>query len=125
MTDKALRAEDYVGHMLEAVTNVLAYTKGFDEARLRQTPVVRDAVIRNLEVLGEAARNVIRHAPTVVAANPQIPWDVIYATRNRLSHGYMDIDLHVVWQVVFRELPELRQHLAALAASLSSRRDGT
>jgi uncharacterized protein with HEPN domain len=125
VTDKTLRAEDYVGHMLEAVANVLAYTKGFDEARLRETPVVRDAVIRNLEVLGEAARSMIRHAPAVVAANPQIPWDVIYATRNRLSHGYMDIDLHVVWQVVSRELPGLRQHLADLAGSLSSRRDGT
>ena len=125
MSDKALRAEDYVGHMLEAVTNVLAYTNGFDGARLRQTPVVRDAVIRNLEVLGEATRNVIRHAPAVVAANPQIPWDVIYATRNRLSHGYMDVDLHVVWQVVSRELPELRQKLAHLAESLSARRDGT
>lgn len=120
MSKKFLRAADYVEHMLEAIDNALDYTKGFDEQRLRETPVVRDAVIRNLEVLGEAARNVMRHAPDVVSANPQIPWDVIYTTRNRLSHGYMDVNLSVVWQVVSRELPPLRIQLEALAAALAA-----
>lgn len=119
MTGKAPRGADYVGHMLEAVANVLSYTEGFDEARLRESPVVRDAVIRNLEVMGEAARNVMRHAPEIVEACPQIPWDVIYATRNRLSHGYFDVDLQVVWQVVSRELPPLQLALRELADSLS------
>jgi len=115
---KAPRGADYVAHMLEAIGNVLAYTEGFDEARLRATPIVRDAVIRNLEVLGEAARNVMRHAPAIVEAYPQIPWDVIYATRNRLSHGYFEIDLHTVWQVVSRELPPLKAALEEVAELL-------
>jgi uncharacterized protein with HEPN domain len=119
VTGKAPRGADYVGHMLEAVANVLSYTEGFDEVRLRESPVVRDAVIRNLEVMGEAARNVMRHAPEIAEACPQIPWDVIYATRNRLSHGYFDVDLHVVWQVVSRELPPLQRALKELAESLS------
>lgn len=121
MSERRLRATDYVAHMLEAIANVIDYTQGFSETRLRETPIARDAVIRNLEVLGEAARNMIRHAPEVVAANPQIPWEVIYATRNRLSHGYMDIDLHVVWQVVSRELPLLKVQLEALMAALTQK----
>lgn len=120
MSSKSLRAADYVAHMLEAIDNILKYTAGFDEQRLHDTPVVRDAVIRNLEVLGEAARNVTRYAPDVATANPQIPWAVIYTTRNRLSHGYMDINLGVVWQVVSRELPPLRAQLEALAAALAA-----
>ncbi|MFZ5512748.1 MAG: DUF86 domain-containing protein [Pseudomonadota bacterium] len=56
----------------------------------------------------------------MATANPQIPWAVIYTTRNRLSHGYMDINLGVVWQVVSRELPPLRAQLEALAAALAA-----
>ena len=76
-------------------------------------------MIRNREVMGEAARNVMRHAPEFVEACPQIPWDVIYASHNRLSHGYFDVDLHVVWQVISRELPPLRRALKEIAELLS------
>lgn len=60
--------------------------------------------------------NIQRVDPTFTAAHPEVPWAVMYAMRNRLSHGYDTIDLAVVWKVVERDLPALKQLLLPLQA---------
>jgi uncharacterized protein with HEPN domain len=73
-----------------------------------------DAVIRNLEVIGEAAHNVMLDDPAFVAAHPEVPWQDIYAMRNRVSHGYFAINHKLVWVTIHRDLPDLEQQLAGL-----------
>lgn len=76
--------------------------------------MVQDAVIRNIEVVGEAANNIRKHAPDFAQQHAQVPWEVIYAMRNRVSHGYFRVDLDLVWKTVKIDLPELQIELRRL-----------
>ncbi|MBV9748461.1 MAG: DUF86 domain-containing protein [Acetobacteraceae bacterium] len=106
--------------MLEAVRRIETYTAGMDRAAFLADTRTQDAVIRNLEIVGEAARNVQRHDPAFVAAHPEVPWAIAYRMRNVLSHGYADVDLDVVWSTITTALPDLREadHDAAVHAAL-------
>jgi len=75
-------------------------------------------VVRNLEVLGEASRNLLFAIPDAAIRFPSIPFSAIYAMRNQLSHGYFVIDWEIVWKVVERDIPELREGLAAAISAL-------
>lgn len=114
MKKKDLRTSDYIDHMLEAIRRILEYTARLSQAQFEATPIAIDAVVRNLEVMGEAARNVMLDAPDFVAAHPEIPWQAMYGTRNRISHGYYAINTDVIWQTIQRDLPELKTALSAL-----------
>jgi uncharacterized protein with HEPN domain len=71
--------------------------------------------LRNLELIGEAAT----HIPVDVrSANPQIPWRLVIATRNRLIHGYLGIDNDTLWSIVQSDLPGLLQALMGLKSRL-------
>ena len=94
---KASRAVDYLGHMIEAIDRIAAYTAGLTPEAFLQTTLVQDAVVRNFEIVGEAARNIAREAPEITAAHPEIPWSVMAAMRNRLAHGYFTVDFESVW----------------------------
>lgn len=76
-------------------------------------------MVRNIEILGEAVQNVRKHAPDIADAHPEVPWQDIYGMRNRLAHGYFDVNLHAVWQVVVRELSVLEPLLQSVADELS------
>lgn len=93
---QAERDRTHVGHMLEAANAVRAYTKG-GKARFKASKMVQDAVTRQLEILGEAAR---RLSQPFRDANPQVPWRSIIGMRNILIHAYDDVDLEKVWDAV-------------------------
>lgn len=89
--------------MVEAITHVLDYTRGgqkeFLDDRMR-----RDAVMRNLEILGEAAK---RLSPAVRDSSPHIPWRDIAGMRDKLIHDYGQVDTLRVWDVIEGRLPKL------------------
>ena len=117
---KPERAVDYVGHIIEAIDRIASYTSGLDqEAYLRGT-LVQDAVIRNFEIIGEAASNVERQAPDVAAAHPEIPWSFMRGMRNRLAHGYFNVDHVRIWVTLRDDLPPLRDQLEALRRELKN-----
>jgi uncharacterized protein with HEPN domain len=74
----------------------------------------RDAVIRNLEIVGEAARRLFDEYPEFVEKRDDIPWKKMYGMRNRLSHGYFETDLNIVWDTVQTSLPELESQIRRL-----------
>jgi len=98
------RDNDYLGHILEAIERIDAYLAGVDQTWFLRDAMVQDAVIRNLEVVGEAAR---RLSAEFVATTPHIPWRDIAGMRNRLAHGYFAINLLTVWNVTQKDLPTL------------------
>jgi uncharacterized protein with HEPN domain len=100
----------YLADMRDAVDRVLRYTMGGREAFFAD-PMIQDAVIRNLEVMGEAVRKV---SESTRSSHPEIPWRQIAGTRDRVIHGYFTVDLEIVWEIVETELPLLRDRLAAL-----------
>lgn len=77
-------------------------------------------VVHHLEVIGEAASNVHE---SIRGAHPEVDWIAATATRNRLAHGYFDIDLDVVWETVVRDVPLLRGQIASILESME-REDG-
>lgn len=114
MSRDALRIGDYLAHILEAIARIDKYTEDIDEVGFLRNEMIQDAVLRNLEIIGEAARNIERTAPEFAAQHPEIPWAVIYTMRNRIAHGYFQVDLEIVWRTVQRSLPELADAVAKL-----------
>lgn len=75
----------------------------------------RDAVIRNLEVIGEACNNVTKNHPIFASEHSAVPWGFAYEMRNALSHGYFTVDHVIVWQTIQHDLPKLRSQILALS----------
>ena len=116
MSGRKRRTPDYLGHMLEAVNRITDYMSGLSNEAFRDDNRTQDAVIRNLEIIGEAAHNVLKSDPVFIAANPEVPWLLAYRMRNMLSHGYADVDLEVVWSTTKSSLPDLHIRLMTLLA---------
>jgi len=76
-------------------------------------------VIRNIEIIGEAARNIQTREPEVAAAYPDIPWRNMTGMRNHLAHGYFEVDLKSVWTTVQDDLSVLREKIASMREALS------
>jgi uncharacterized protein with HEPN domain len=101
----------FIDDMIRFAGNVLSYTKGMDQDDFVSTLLNYDATLRNLELIGEAAT----HVPDDVRAkNPDIPWRMIIATRNRLIHAYLGIDDDTIWSIIRDDVPPLIQALKRL-----------
>jgi len=110
----ALRVADYLQHILEAITNIQDYTKGMDLDAFMADRKTRDAVVRNLEVIGEACNNVTKNHKAFAAQHAEVPWGFAYEMRNALSHGYFTVDHGIVWQTIQQDLPKLESQISAL-----------
>jgi len=102
-----LALRDYLEHIQQAVSRIERYLAGIDHAAFLINEEKQDAVIRNLEIIGEAAGNIQRHFPEFASQYPDFPLKAAYGTRNALAHGYFKVDLDVVWRTVERDLPLL------------------
>ena len=105
--NKSLRVPDYLGHILAAIERIERHTADVDELGFLNSELIQDAVIRNIEIIGEAANNIQRVDPAFAAAKFEIPWQVMYAMRNRLSHAYDKVDFEMVWKTICNDLPDL------------------
>ncbi len=97
--------------MADAAESVERFAAGRRRADLDVDQMLLFAIVRAIEVIGEAASKVTAETQ---AASPDIPWVSIVAMRNRLVHGYFDIDLDVVWKTVTEEIPPLHRSLKQL-----------
>jgi len=91
-------------HMLDYARKAVEFTRGKSRSDLDDDEMLAMATIHAIEILGEAARTV---SEDLRERYPKIPWDLIIGTRNRLAHGYIDVDLDIIWAIVTRDLPPL------------------
>ena len=105
--------ETYLQDMLDAIQSVREYAAGMDKAALGADRRTLDAVLRNLEVLGEAAKQI---PEDVRREAPEIDWRKMAGLRDILIHGYFIVDLDIVWDVVANRLAPLREQLGQLLA---------
>ena len=108
-----LRVADYLQHILQAIGNIQNYTAGMDLAAFIVDGKTSDAVIRNLEVIGEACNNITKNHPDFAAQHATVPWGFAYEMRNALAHGYFTVDLAIVWQTIQNDLPSLQKQVSA------------
>ncbi len=94
--------------ILEAATKIRRYTSGMDLEQFKSDSKTTDAVVRNLEIIGEAAKNL---PDSVIQAYPGIPWRQIAGLRNRIVHDYFGVDLELIWKIVVSNIPTLLEAL--------------
>ncbi len=112
MTEK--RDPAFLLHILEAIERIFEYAADGRESFLADRKT-QDAVLRNLEILGEAVKSL---SPELREAHPDIPWRQIAGMRDRLIHGYFAVNLELVYGVIERDLPVLQEKVDRLANSL-------
>ena len=105
------RLPDYLSHMRQAIVDACGFVEGCSKDDFLKDKRTQQAVILSHIVLGEAATKVMDRYPGFAGANPHIPWRNMRGMRNRIAHGYFDIDLDVVWDTVQTALPPLANRL--------------
>ena len=92
----------YLDDIIEAMQRIAQYIDGYSFIQFKQDYKTVDAVIRNLEVIGEASKNI----PKVFKNHhPNIPWDEMYYLRNKVTHEYFGIDYEIIWDIITNYLP--------------------
>jgi uncharacterized protein with HEPN domain len=95
----------YLLHIRDSIVRIDRYASLGRDA-FESDSMVQDAVIRNLEVIGEAVKSL---EPSFREQHPEIPWSSIAGMRDRLIHHYFQVDLELVWNVIVKHLPALRE----------------
>ena len=108
------RLPDYIDHIQQAAADACSFVEGLAKDDFLTDKRTQQAVIMNLIIIGEAATKVMEGYAGFTHAHPKVPWRNMRGMRNRMAHGYFDIDLHVVGATVQEWLPELRSQLPAL-----------
>ncbi|MFV2040733.1 MAG: DUF86 domain-containing protein [Candidatus Hydrothermarchaeales archaeon] len=100
--------ELFLADIIEAIDSIKEYTQDMEEDEFKRDKKTRDAVIRNLEIIGEATKNL----PTEIKEkNPDVNWRVISGMRDKLIHGYFGVSPKIVWETIKSDLPSFEEQI--------------
>lgn len=104
----------FLQDMVQAIDKIFRYTEGYDFSRLLHDEKTLDAVIRNFEIIGEAANSI----PTEIKQKyPDVPWKQMYGLRNYISHEYFGLDLSILWEIIQTNLPVNKEQIKHIIAA--------
>ena len=106
----------FLKHILDYIGKIERYLQGYDLEKFKNNEEKIDSVVRNVEIIGEAANNLTRDFRS---KNPQIEWREIINTRNRIIHGYAIVDLEIIWNVTQNDLPKLKVEIEKILEELN------
>lgn len=101
----------YLRHVLDAINIIEEYLHGVDEAHFKATRLLQDGTIRQIEIIGEAVKNLSKD---IRKSYPEIPWQDIAGMRDRLIHGYFGVDIEEVWETAKQDLPILKDQVKSI-----------
>ena len=101
----------YLDDILQGIKRIEQYTRGFSLNKLKKDNLVIDGVVRNLEIVGEAAKNM---PSSIKEKYPDIEWKKIAGLRNILAHEYFGIDLEVLWDIIKNKLPDFKNKVRGI-----------
>ena len=101
----------YLLHIRDAIEKIQGYTRGVSEQSFHSNTLVQDAVIRQIEIIGEASKRISE--PTRASAS-DIPWQDIDGMRDKLIHDYFGVDIEKVWLTVQVDIPVLKEQISKL-----------
>ncbi len=106
----------FLKHILDCIAKVERYLQGYDFEKFQNDDLVTDAVVRNVEIIGEASNNLTRDFRS---KTPQIEWRKIINTRNRIIHGYATVDLEIIWNITQSDLENLKTEIEKILENLN------
>lgn len=101
----------YLEDILESVTKIEDFTRGMSLESFKQDVKTIDAVVRNIEVIGEAAKKI---PDEIRVQHPTVPWKQIVGARDKVIHEYFGVDLDIIWKTVVEDLPSFRHQIETL-----------
>ena len=108
----------FIEDTLDAINKIESYIKGLNFESFSQNNIVIDAVIRNLEIIGEAIKNV----PDEIKNRYQsIPWKRMVGLRNIITHAYFGIDLENIWKIITQNIPEVKPEIIKILDELKNK----
>jgi uncharacterized protein with HEPN domain len=113
----------YLDELLEAARLATSYVDGMDENDFLADTRTQQAVAMNLLIIGEAVARLGRDHPDFLVQNPELPWRNMTGMRNRIAHGYFDLNLRAIWETVLTSIPELVYRLPSIRASAEKNND--
>ncbi len=122
---KPQSAIDYIDHILQAARLACEYVDGWEREQFFKDRRTQQAVILNLIVIGEAATRLMQEYPQIIERFPEVPWRSMKGMRNRIAHGYVEINVQIIWDTVRTALPALIGQLEALRPAQGNDGDHT
>jgi uncharacterized protein with HEPN domain len=101
----------YLLHILDAIELIEEYTDGMSENEFLSNSMARDAVIRQIEIIGEAARNI---SEEFRGLHPYLPWGKMIGIRNKIIHEYFNVNFAIVWDTVQDDIPSLQKAIKSV-----------
>ena len=105
-------------HMLDSASAILHFIEGRTRKQLNTDRMFSNAVVRELEVLGEAANNISKKTQKLF---PEVPWKQIIGMRNTLIHAYFDVDYDIIWETVNNDLPSFYHQLKKIVSDFTKK----
>ena len=98
----------FMEHILESIKIIEEFTEGISKKDFLDSVQIQDSVIRRLEIIGEASKNISAEFRVI---HPDVPWSEMARTRDKLIHGYFGVDLDLTWTIVKKSLPDLKNKI--------------
>lgn len=109
----------FIGHIVESIANIEAFMAGVTESEFRTNKEKQSAIVRQIEIIGEAVKNL---PSSLRNAYPLVPWKDIAGMRDKLMHHYFSVDLEVVLKVVKKDIPILKQNMIRVKKDLEEKK---
>jgi uncharacterized protein with HEPN domain len=101
----------YLHHILDSISQIEKFTEGINKNEFKNNELVQSAVIRQIEIIGEASKKL---SDKFKNNYPNIPWTDITGMRDKLIHGYFGVDIDIVWLTIQKDIPKLRDLIKKL-----------
>ena len=108
----------YLRHIIDAFLQIERYTNGVTYEEFLSNSLLQDAVIRQLEVMGEAARNL---SADLQNEYPAIPWRQMISLRNRMIHAYFNVNIQIIWEIIQGDIPNLKKDMMRVLENLNQK----
>ncbi|TFF88262.1 MAG: DUF86 domain-containing protein [Promethearchaeota archaeon] len=112
----------YIKHILECIELIEKYIEGKNKVDFIETPLIQDAIIHRIEIIGEAIKNL---SSEFLGNYPDIPWKEIKGMRDIIVHKYFGIDLELTWEVVEKDIPDLKSNILKIKKEMALESDSS
>ena len=101
----------YLEHILQSISKIEDFTNSISKVDFENNVMIQDAVIRNIEIIGEATKKISK---PFAQSHPEIPWSAMAGMRDKLIHDYLDVDIDVLWKTIELDLPLLKEMISKI-----------